>query len=128
MKLLLTGIAHRLILSYMAKFSSNLDGAFAALADPTRRAIISRLCKGPQSVSQLARPFGMALPSLLKHVRVLEQSGLVSSKKTGRVRTCRIEPRALQDAQSWIHRHVTQWEKRLDRMEAHIHRMKAKRH
>lgn len=112
----------------MAKYSSDLDGAFAALADPTRRAIVSRLCEGPQSVSELARPFDMALPSLLKHVRVLEQSGLVSSEKTGRVRICRIEPRALQEAQSWIHRHVTEWEKRLDRMEAHIHRMKTKRH
>jgi hypothetical protein len=74
-KLLLTGIGHRLILSHMAKYSSDLDGAFAALADPTRRAIVSRLCEGPQSVSELARPFDMALPSLLKHVRVLEQSG-----------------------------------------------------
>lgn len=117
----------RLILSNMAKYSSDLDGAFAALADPTRRAIVSRLCEGPKSVSELSRPFDMALPSLLKHVRVLEQSGLVSSEKTGRVRTCRIEPRALQDAQSWIQRHVTEWEKRLDRMEAHIHRMKTKR-
>ena len=111
----------------MAKFSSDLDGAFAALADPTRRAIVSRLCEGPKSVSELSEPFDMALPSLLKHVRVLERSGLVSSEKTGRVRTCRIEPHALQEAQSWIHRHVTEWEKRLDRMEAHIHRMKMKR-
>lgn len=117
----------RLILSDMAKYSSNLDGAFAALADPTRRAIVSRLCEGPKSVSELSRPFDMALPSLLKHVRVLEQSGLVSSEKTGRVRTCRIEPQALQAAESWINRHVTEWEKRLDRMEAHIHRMKMKR-
>lgn len=117
----------RLILSDMAKYSSDLDAAFAALADPTRRAIVSRLCERPQSVSELSRPFDIALPSLLKHVRVLEQSGLVSSEKTGRVRTCRIEPRALQAAESWIHSHVTEWEKRLDRMEAHIHRMKMKR-
>ncbi len=111
----------------MAKYLPDLDSAFAALADPTRRAIVSRLCEGPQSVSELSRPFDMALPSLLKHVRVLEQSGLVSSEKTGRVRTCRIEPHALQAAESWIHRHVTEWEKRLDRLEAHIHRMKMKR-
>ncbi len=111
----------------MAKYSTDLDGAFAALADPTRRAIVSRLCEGPKSVSELSEPFDMALPSLLKHVRVLEQSGLVSSEKTGRVRTCRIEPQALQEAQSWIHRHVMEWEKRLDRMEAHIQRMKMKR-
>jgi DNA-binding transcriptional ArsR family regulator len=111
----------------MAKYLPDLDSTFAALADPTRRAIVSRLCEGPQSVSELSRPFDMALPSLLKHVRVLEQSGLVSSEKTGRVRTCRIEPHALQATESWIHRHVTAWEKRLDRLEAHIHRMKMKR-
>jgi DNA-binding transcriptional ArsR family regulator len=111
----------------MAKYSLDLDSAFAALADPTRRAIVSRLCEGPRSVSELSEPFDMALPSLLKHVRVLEHSGLVSSEKAGRVRTCRIEPRALQAAEAWIHQHVASWEKRLDRLEAHIHRMKMKR-
>lgn len=68
----------------------------------------------------------MALPSLLKHVRVLEQSGLVSSEKNGRVRTCKIEPRALHATEEWIHQHVSAWEERLDRMEAHIERMKRK--
>ncbi len=111
----------------MAKYSTDLDGAFAALADPTRRAIVSRLCEGPKSVSELSVPFDLALPSLLKHVRVLERSGLVSSQKAGRVRTCRLEPHALQAAEAWIHQHVLTWEKRLDRLEAHIHRMKMKR-
>lgn len=110
----------------MAKFSTDLDRAFSALADPTRRAIVSRLCEGPRSISELSEPFEMALPSLLKHVQVLEQSGLISSEKTGRVRTCRIERHALEATEAWIHQHVSAWEKRLDRMEAHIARMKRK--
>jgi DNA-binding transcriptional ArsR family regulator len=110
----------------MAKFSTDLDKAFAALADPTRRAIVSRLCKGPTSVSELSAPFPMALPSLLKHVRILEECGLVTSEKIGRVRTCTIEPHALQATQAWIHQHLAAWEKRLDRMEAHIERMNKK--
>ena len=110
----------------MAKFRTDLDRAFSALADPTRRAIVSRLCDGPKSVSELAEPFELALPSLLKHVRVLQQSGLVSSEKIGRVRTCKIEPHVLQETEAWIHQHVSAWEKRLDRMEAHIARMKRK--
>lgn len=110
----------------MAKYSTDLDRAFSALADPTRRAIVSRLCEGPKSISELSEPFDMALPSLLKHVQVLEQSGLISSEKTGRVRTCRIEPHALQETEAWIHQHVASWERRLDRMEAHIQRMKRK--
>lgn len=110
----------------MVKFTPDLDKAFAALADPTRRAIVSRLCSGPQSVSELSAPFDMALPSLLKHVQILEQCGLVSSEKTGRVRICTIEPHALQATERWIHQHLTAWESRLDRMEAHIERMKKK--
>ncbi len=110
----------------MAKHSTDLNMAFSALSDPTRRAIVSRLCEGPQTVSELSEPFGMALPSLLKHVRILEHSGLVSSRKTGRVRTCRIEPQALRETEAWIHQHVAEWEKRLDRLEAHVERMKRK--
>jgi DNA-binding transcriptional ArsR family regulator len=110
----------------MAKFSTDLDRAFSALADPTRRAIVSRLCDGPKSVSELSEPFELALPSLLKHVRVLEQSGLISSEKSGRVRTCKIEPLALHATEAWIQQHISAWEKRLDRLEVHIERMKRK--
>ena len=110
----------------MAKFSTDLDLAFSALADPTRRAIVSRLCDGPKSVSELSEPFELALPSLLKHLRVLEQSGIISSEKTGRVRTCRIEPHALHATEAWIRQHIAAWEKRLDRLEAHIARLKRK--
>jgi len=110
----------------MDKFSTDLDRAFSALADPTRRAIVSRLCDGPKSVSELSEPFELALPSLLKHVRVLEKSGLVSSEKVGRVRTCKIEPHALEATQNWLSQHIAAWEKRLDRMETHIEGLKRK--
>lgn len=108
----------------MAKFSPDLDKTFSALADPTRRAIISRLCDGPKTVSELAEPFDIALPSLLKHVHVLEKSGLVSSEKIGRVRTCKIEQQALHATEAWIQQHMSAWEDRLDRMQAHIERKK----
>lgn len=110
----------------MEKFSTDLDEVFSALADPTRRAILGILCDGPRSVGELSEPFEIGLPSLLKHVRVLEQSGLISSEKIGRVRTCKIEPDALQATEAWIHQHIGAWEARLDRMEAHIRRMKRK--
>jgi DNA-binding transcriptional ArsR family regulator len=108
----------------MAKFSDGLDKTFSALADPTRRAIVSRLCDGPASVGELSKPFDIALPTLLKHVRVLEKSGLVSSEKVGRVRTCRIETDALRASDEWLRQHISLWEQRLDRMEDHIKRMK----
>jgi DNA-binding transcriptional ArsR family regulator len=108
----------------MAKYLTDLDDAFFALADPTRRAIVSRLCDGPKTVTELSEPFELALPSLLKHLRVLEGSGLISSEKTGRVRTCRIEPRALHETNAWIHQHIAAWENRLDRLEDHIERLK----
>jgi DNA-binding transcriptional ArsR family regulator len=120
----LTNAAPRPILADMAKYIAELSRSFSALADPTRRAIVGRLCDGPKSICELAEPFEMALPSLLKHVRVLEQSGLISSEKVGRVRTCRIEPHALRATELWIHEHISAWEKRLDRMETHIKRMK----
>ncbi|MBM6593440.1 ArsR/SmtB family transcription factor [Microvirga pudoricolor] len=110
----------------MANYHTNLDRAFSALADPTRRAIVSRLCEGPRSVGELAEPFDIALPSLLKHVQVLERSGLVVSEKAGRVRICRIEPGALEATEAWIRQHIRAWESRLDRMEAHIQRMTPK--
>lgn len=110
----------------MANYLDGLDKSFSALADPTRRAIVSRLCDGPLSVSQLSAPFDIALPSLLKHVRVLERSGLISTEKIGRVRTCRVEPHALRATEAWLRQHIAAWEGRLDRMEAHIENMKRK--
>ena len=94
----------------------NLDLMFQALADPTRRAIVERLSQGPASVSELAKPFDMSLPAVVQHLQALEHSGLVSSEKIGRVRTCRIEPEALSQAEQWINDRRTTWVRRLDRL------------
>lgn len=102
-----------------------LDTVFHALADPTRRAIVQRLTRGPASVSELARPFEMALPSLLQHLKVLETSGLVRSEKEGRVRTCHIEPAPLTAAERWITEQRALWEGRLDRLEAYLKELQA---
>jgi DNA-binding transcriptional ArsR family regulator len=93
-----------------------LDLVFQALADPSRRAMVERLTRGPASVSELARPLAMSLPAVVQHLQVLEASGLVRSEKTGRVRTCRIEPTALRTAERWIADRRTTWERRLDRL------------
>jgi DNA-binding transcriptional ArsR family regulator len=93
-----------------------LDRLFQALADPTRRAIVERLSRGPTSVSELAQPLAMSLPAVIQHLQVLEASGLVSSEKVGRVRTCHLEPRALRVAEQWIAERRRSWEQRLDRL------------
>ncbi len=108
----------------MENFGSRLSLAFAALADPTRRAIVARLCSGDAPVGELAEPFEIGLPTLLKHIRVLERGGLVSSKKSGRVRTCSLTPGALQSTDGWLRTHIATWESRLDRLEAHLSRKK----
>jgi len=89
---------------------------FQALADPTRRVMVERLSRGPASVSELAEPLTMSLPAVLQHLQVLEASGLVRSEKVGRVRTCRIEPKALRTAEQWISARRASWERRLDRL------------
>lgn len=101
----------------MLKQSDALDLVYAALSDPTRRAMVERLVRGPASVSELARPLKMSLPAVSQHLKVLEESGLVSSRKVGRVRTCRIQPRRLDAAQTWIAEQRALWEARFDRME-----------
>ncbi len=108
----------------MANQSSRLDHVFAALADPTRRAIVMRLCDGEASVGELADPFDMALPSFMKHIHVLETSGLVLSEKTGRVRTCRLSPDGLVGAEDWFQQQRAVWEARLDRFEAYVMKLK----
>jgi len=94
----------------------SLDRVFQALADPSRRAMVERLCEGPASVSELARPFPMTLAAVVQHVQVLEASGLVRSEKVGRTRTVSIEPPALRTAEQWIGQRRTTWERRLDRL------------
>jgi DNA-binding transcriptional ArsR family regulator len=104
----------------MDNLSSSLDLVFGALADPTRRAVLERLGEGEASIGELAQPFDMALPSLMKHVRVLEAVGLVESQKNGRVRTCRLKPAAMTDAARWLAEQRAVWEARLDRLEAYV--------
>jgi DNA-binding transcriptional ArsR family regulator len=94
-----------------------LDLVYAALADGSRRAMVERLSRGAASVKELAAPLTMSLPAVLQHLRVLEQSGLVRSEKVGRVRTCRLEPAALQQAEQWIADRRSLWAERLDRLE-----------
>ena len=96
--------------------SAPLDLMFQALADPARRGMIARLCRGPASVSELAQPLTMSLPAVMQHLQVLEASGLVTSKKVGRVRTCRLEPKALGTAEQWLADRRASWERRLDRL------------
>jgi DNA-binding transcriptional ArsR family regulator len=100
----------------MLNQQASLDRMFHALSDPTRRAVVDRLTRSPASVSELAKPLAMSLPAVVQHLQLLEQSGLVSSQKVGRVRTCRIEPKALRLAEQWIADRRLLWERRLDRL------------
>ena len=88
-----------------------LDKTFAALADPTRRTLVERLVQGPATVSELARPLPMSLPAAMLHLKVLEDSGLVTSQKIGRVRTCRIDPKMLSQAERWVAERRQMWER-----------------
>jgi DNA-binding transcriptional ArsR family regulator len=97
-----------------------LDRTFAALADPARRAIVDRLAQGPATVSELARPLPMSLPAAMLHLKVLEDCGLVTSQKVGRVRTCRIEPQMLSQAEKWVSERRRMWERNLDRLGAYL--------
>jgi DNA-binding transcriptional ArsR family regulator len=94
----------------------HVDIVFHALADANRRLMLDRLAGGPASVSELARPLAISLPAVVQHLRVLEGSGLVRSHKAGRVRTCQIEPQALDTAERWISERREAWEQRLDRL------------
>ena len=105
-----------MILRQMLNRSPDLDRLFQALADPARRAMVERLTRGPAPVSELARPLPMSLPSVMQHLGVLEAAGLVQTEKVGRVRTCRIEPKALSLAEQWINTRRREWEHRLDRL------------
>jgi DNA-binding transcriptional ArsR family regulator len=95
---------------------SNIDDCFRALAEPTRRAIVERLSRGPATVSDLARPFDMTLAAVVQHLQVLEESGLVQSEKVGRVRTYQIEPRGLAPLADWVAERRSLMERRLDRL------------
>jgi DNA-binding transcriptional ArsR family regulator len=94
----------------------DIDRVFHALGDPTRRAIVEQVSRGPISVSRLAEPLRMTLAAVVQHVRVLEESGLVRTEKVGRVRTCRIDPAGLTAAEKWMQERRTMWERALDRL------------
>src|SRR3569833_285042 len=100
--------------------NNHLDKTFAALADPARRATVERLVSGPASVSELAKPRPLSLPAVMLHLKVLEESGLVTSRKEGRVRTCRIEPQMLSQAEQWVSERRRMWERSLDRLGAFL--------
>jgi len=111
------------IVNRMVK-SDTLDRTFSALADPKRRDILTRLSRGPASISELAEPFDISLPGVLKHVRILEEANLVTSEKNGRTRECRLGPEHMDDATRWIEVQRHRWERRLDRLDAIIERKK----
>jgi DNA-binding transcriptional ArsR family regulator len=104
----------------MLQHQSSLDMAFQALSDPTRRAMVERLSRGPASVSELAAPFPMSMSAVVQHLKILEASGLVASEKTGRVRTCRVDARALSAAERWINERRKSVERNLDRLGAFL--------
>jgi DNA-binding transcriptional ArsR family regulator len=107
----------------MPNQATQLDQVFRALADPTRRAVLRRLSRGNAAVSELAKPFDMALPSFLQHLRVLEDTGLVRSQKSGRVRTYRVSPEPLRAAESWMVEQRALWEQRLDQLDEYLRHM-----
>jgi DNA-binding transcriptional ArsR family regulator len=100
----------------MLNHRASLDSVFRALADPTRRAMVERLCRAPAAVTELAAPLSISLAAVMQHLQVLESTGLVRSQKIGRTRTCRIEAGALALAESWLAARRALWERRLDRL------------
>jgi DNA-binding transcriptional ArsR family regulator len=104
----------------MAKYSSALDDVFAALADPTRRAVVGVLGRGPASVGELAQTASMTLPSFMKHVRTLERCGLIRTAKSGRVRTCTLDRKRLAVVDGWLAEQRALWERRTDRLEQFV--------
>jgi DNA-binding transcriptional ArsR family regulator len=104
----------------MDHYQARLDGVFHALADPTRRAVLGRLGRGPATVSELAKPFDMALPSFMKHIRLLEGNGFIRTRKHGRVRTCTLERKPFAAAEAWLADQHALWEARTDRLERFV--------
>lgn len=108
----------------MVKYPPTIDRTLAAIADPTRREILERLARGPKSMTELARPYAISLPGLMKHVRILEEAELVKTEKNGRTRECRLGPARLDDVDEWVDRYRKRWGARLDRMESYLARKK----
>jgi len=111
----------------MTKHDPDLSLLFHALADSTRRSILTRLAEGPVRVTDLAGPTGLALPTVMRHLSVLEDAGLISSSKDGRVRTCAVVPEALDPMRTWLEEQRVMWEARLDRLDAFVMTMMKER-
>ena len=109
-----------MLVSHMDHNHPVLNGLFQALSDPTRRAVLTRLGSGSATVSELARPFQMALPSFLKHIRQLEHAGWIFTRKEGRTRVCRLSPAAMAATQSWLDRQRAIWEGRAERLDRFV--------
>ncbi|PKP83977.1 MAG: transcriptional regulator [Alphaproteobacteria bacterium HGW-Alphaproteobacteria-2] len=107
----------------MAKHDPDLSALFHALADPTRRAILTRLAEGPARVTELAVPTGLRLPTVMRHLAVLADAGLIATAKDGRVRTCALVPEALSPARTWLDDQRAVWEARLDRLDDYVTRL-----
>jgi len=105
--------------------TDHLSSTFAALADPTRRAILARLALGESSVLKLAEPFDMSLPAISKHLKVLERAGLITRTRDAQMRPCRIEVRALKEADDWLEEYRRLWEERLDRLDGYLKLLQA---
>jgi DNA-binding transcriptional ArsR family regulator len=103
-----------------------LDTTFAALSDPTRRAIVERLADGEASVTELAAPFAMSLPAVSKHLKVLEKAGLISRGRRAQWRPCRLEPEPLKEASDWLQEYRRLWEERLDRLDEYLQTLQGK--
>jgi DNA-binding transcriptional ArsR family regulator len=106
---------------------SNLDSTFAALADPTRRAILARLALGETSVTELAKPFEMSMPAISKHLKVLERAGLIDRGRDAQTRPARLNPAALKTAAAWIDEYRRFWEESFDRLDAYLRRLQAQK-
>jgi DNA-binding transcriptional ArsR family regulator len=104
----------------MAKHDPDLSRLFHALADPTRRSILTRLAGGPAPVTDLANPTGLRLPTVMRHLSVLEEAGLIATSKEGRVRSCAIVPEALAPVRTWLDEQRAIWESRLDRLDDYV--------
>lgn len=111
----------------MAKHDPNLDLLFHALSDPSRRMMLDRLARGPTAVSELARPTGLRLPTVMRHLSVLEEAGLIVTQKDGRVRSCALVPEALAPIQDWLEEQRRIWEARLDRLDDYVTRLMKER-
>jgi DNA-binding transcriptional ArsR family regulator len=110
----------------MAKHDPLLDDLFHALADPTRRMMLARLARGPATVSELAEPTGLRLPTILRHLSVLAAAGLVKSSKDGRVRSCALQPQAMVPMRDWLESQRLTWEGRLDRLDDYVTKLMEK--